>query len=124
MTATTDTMLFDGADHVASVAEGYEERLAKVRERYDAYHPDCQRRYAADEYRDTQARIRGARKFLAGDYDATYCSGLGWDTVEAWRAHYADDTLRAALHHLVWAECYAGMIDRDAAKSVDPWNNR
>ena len=122
MTATTETALIDGAAHVASIAEGYEARLAVVRERYAAYHPEMHcRRYVADEYRDTQARIRGARKFLAGDYDATYCTGLGFDTLEDWRTHYADDTLRAALHHLVWAEHYAGLYDRETARAADPW---
>jgi len=111
-------------EHITSTIAQYEARLAAVRERYDAYHPEmASRRYVADEYRDTQARIRGAQKFLAGDYDATYCSGLGFATVEEWRAHYADDTLRAALHHLVWAEHYAGLIDRDSAFAADPWRN-
>jgi hypothetical protein len=117
--------LFTAEEHITSSIAQYELRLVAVRERYDAYHPEMHcRRYVADEYRDTQARIRGAQKFLAGDYDATYCTGLGFDTVEAWRAHYADDTLRAALHHLVWAEHYAGLRDREAARSADPWNNR
>ena len=117
----TTAALFTAEDHITAAITQYEARLTVVRERYDAYHPDCMRRYVSDEYRDTQSRIRGAQKFLAGDYDATYCSGLGWDTVEEWRAHYADDTLRAALHHLVWAEHYAGLHDRETAHATDPW---
>ena len=119
----TDTALFTGPEMVEATIGEYEARLARVRERYDAYHPEmASRRYVADEYRDTQARITGTRKFLAGDYDATYCSGLGFATVGEWRVHYADDTLRAALHHLLWAEHYAGLRDRESTRELDPWN--
>ena len=124
MTATTEAMLFDGADHVASIAEEYKARLTVVLERYKAFHPDCQRRYAADEYHAACDRLRGAAAFLAGEYDRTYCSGLGYATVEDWRVHYAADSLRSALHSIVWAEHYAGMYDRETARAADPWNNR
>jgi hypothetical protein len=119
-----ETALFTDEEHITTTIADYEARLARVRERYDAYHLDMHsRRYVGDEYRDTQSRIVGTRKFLAGDYDATYCSGLGFATVEKWRAHYADDTLRAALHHLLWAEHYAGLRDRDSTRAFDPWNS-
>ncbi len=121
MTATTETSLIDGAAHVTSVAEEYEARLGVVRERYQNYHPDVQRRYAADEWHAARDRIRGARAFLAGDYDRTYCSGLGYDTLEDWRVHYAADSLRSALHSIVWAEHYAGLYDRETARAADPW---
>ena len=124
MTATTETAPFHGADLVTSIANEYKARLTAVLERYKAFHPDCQRRYAADEYHAACDRLRGAAAFLAGDYDGTYCSGLGYATVEDWRVHYANDSLRSALHSLIWAEHYAGLIDRDAAHAADPWNNR
>jgi hypothetical protein len=124
MTATMETALIDGVAHVASIAEEYKTRLAAVRERITSYHPDCQYRYASDEYHQAAHRMRGAAEFLAGDYDRTYCSGLGYATVEDWRVHYAADALRTALHHIVWAEHYAGLTDRETASSADPWNNR
>lgn len=123
--AMTDGMLFTGAETIEATIAAYEARLAAVRERYDAYHPDMHsRRYVADEYRSTSDRIRGARSFLAGEYDRTYCSGLGFGTLQDWQVHYADDALRTALHHLVWAEHYAGLRDRESARAEDPWSKR
>jgi hypothetical protein len=64
-----------------------------------------------------------ASPWLAGYYDQTYAGphpSFG-ATVEDFRIHYADDALRMALHHLVWAEHYAGLRDRDSARSADPF---
>ena len=72
MTATTEAALFDGADHVTSVAEEYKTRLTAVKDRIDAYHADCMRRYATDEYHAAAARLRCAAGWLAGDYDVSY----------------------------------------------------
>ena len=123
MTATTESMLFDGAGHVASIAEEYKTRLTAVKERIDAYNADCMRRYATDEYHAAAARIRGAAQWLAGDYDVSYAGphpSFG-SSLEDFRVHYANDSLRAALHSLVWAEHYAGLYDRETAISADPW---
>ena len=125
MTATTEAMLFDGAGHVASIAEEYKSRLAAVKARIDAYNADCMRRYATDEYHAAAARLRGAAQFLAGDYDGTYAGphpSFG-SSLEDFRVHYANDSLRAALHSLIWAEHYAGLRDRDSARAFDPWNS-
>ena len=123
MTATTDTMLFDGADHVAGIAGEYKTRLTAVKARIDAYHADCMRRYATDEYHAAAARIRGAAQWLAGEYDGTYAGphpSFG-STLQDFRVHYANDSLRAALHSLVWAEHHAGLRDRESANAADPW---
>ena len=57
-----------------------------------------------------------------GEFDGTYAGPWGpYSDVQGYREHYADDTLRAALHHLVWAEHFAGLRDRDSAMSLDPW---
>jgi hypothetical protein len=113
--------LFTNDDLFADRFAGLEGRLAQVRERYDTYHTDCSRRYVADESRSARDRLDGARKYLAGEYDRTYTSGLGFATVEDWRANYADDALQAAEHHLVWAEYYAGLRTRDDAQAADPY---
>ena len=126
MTATTETMLFDGADHVAEVAEEYKTRLTAVKARIDAYECDGGRRYATDEYHAAAQRLRGAAGWLAGDYDVSYAGphpSFG-STLQDFRVHYANDSLRTALHHIVWAESYAGLRDRESAISADPWNNR
>src|SRR5690348_9617001 len=98
----TDTALFTAEEHITSTIAAYEARLAIVLERYDAYHPEmASRRYVADEYHTTCDRIRGARAFLAGDYDGTYpgdYSHVSFGGLQPWREHYADDSLRAALH--------------------------
>lgn len=123
MTATTEAALFDGADHVTSVAEEYKTRLTAVKDRIDAYHADCMRRYATDEYHAAAARLRCAAGWLAGDYDVSYAGphpSFG-STLEDFRVHYANDSLRSALHNIVWAEHYAGLRDRDSANAEDPW---
>jgi hypothetical protein len=120
----TEQALFSGEDVVNGTIAAYEARMAAVRERYDAYHPDCTRRYVADEYRNVSDRIRGARAFLAGEYDRTYpgdSSHVSFGGLNGWRVHYADDAVRTALHHLVWAEHYAGLRDRESARSEDPF---
>jgi hypothetical protein len=121
----TDTALFTGEELVNATISEYKQRLSVVKQRYDEYHPDmASRRYVADEYHATADRLRGAAGFLAGDYDGTYCSGLpGIDSLETYRVHYADDSLRAALHSLVWAECYAGLRTRDEAQAADPYRH-
>lgn len=122
----SDTALFTGEEHVTATLDEYKARLAAVRERYDAYHPDMySRRSVADEYHLVADRLRGAAGFLAGDYDRTYAGphpSFG-TSLQDFRVHYADDSLRAALHSLVWAEHYAGLITRDEARSSDPWNH-
>jgi hypothetical protein len=121
----TSTMLFTGEETVTGLIAEYEGRLHAVRERIDAYHPDCSRRYATDEYHVTCDRIRGARNFLSGEYDSTYAgphASFG-STLLDFRVHYALDSLRAALHDLLWAEHYAGLRSRESARELDPWNN-
>lgn len=125
MTTTAD-MLFTGEETVNATIAGFKARLAAVRERIDTYHADCQRRFATDEYHQTCDRLRGAAGFLAGDYDGTYAGphpSFG-TTLHDFRVHYANDSLRAALHDLVWAEHYAGLRDRESARAEDPWNQR
>ena len=123
----SDNALFSGADVVNETLATLEARLKVVRERYDAYHPDmASRRYVADEYHDAARCIRGAKGWLAGDNDRSYAGphpSFG-TTLEDFRVHYANDSARTALHHLVWAEHYAGLRDRESARSLDPWNNR
>lgn len=117
--------LFTAEEHITAVAEQYKARLALVKERYDAYHQDCQRRAAGDLYHDVARNLRAAQSWLAGDYDGTYAGphpSFG-TTLQDFRDHYADSSLRSALHHLVWAEHYAGLIDRESARAADPWNN-
>jgi hypothetical protein len=121
--STTD-MLFTGEETVTALIGEYEARLDTVQQAIAERHQHLQLRYAMDEQRATQDRIRGARNFLAGEYDRTYCSGLGYETVQDWRIHYALDSLRTALHDLVWAEHYAGLRDREATRELDPWNQR
>ena len=119
-----DTALFTQQTEITETVDELEARLGKVIERYEDYHPDCQRRLVAEESRSVRDRIRGAWRFMAGDYDQTYCSGLGYDTVHDWRFHYAADALRTASHHLVWAEVYAGLRSRESAFDVDPFRNQ
>ena len=121
----TDTMLFTGEETVNATIDEYKQRMSVVKARIDAYNADCMRRYATDEYHDAAARLRGAAGFLAGDYDGTYAGphpSFGSSLLD-FRVHYANDSLRAALHSLLWAECYAGLRDRDATREIDPWNN-
>jgi len=124
MTTTTDTQLFTSEQHVQATIDEYAARLAVVRERYDAYHPDMvSRRWVADSYHDAARGVRSAKGWLAGDNDRTYAGphpSFGV-TLEDFRVHYADDALRGALHYLVWAEHYAGLITQDEARAADPW---
>jgi hypothetical protein len=124
--AMTDTALFTSEEHVNATIGEYKTRLAAVRQAVDEYHQHCQRRYATDEYHQTAARLRGAAGFLAGDYDGTYpgdYSHVSFGGLGNWRVHYADDSLRAALHHLVWAEHYAGLRTREDARAADPYSH-
>jgi len=100
----------------AGVAAGYAERLDAVLARIDAYHPDCERRWATDEYHDAARCLRQSAGWLAGDNDRSWAGQLG--TLAAFRVHYARDALREALHHLVWAERYAGLRDEESASSM------
>jgi hypothetical protein len=118
--------LFTAEDHITSTIAGYEARMDVVRERYQSYHADVQRRYVSDEWHQVRNRIVGAQRFLAGEYDGTYpgdSSHVSFGGLHPWRAHYADDALRTALHHLIWAEHYAGLRDREATRELDPWNH-
>jgi hypothetical protein len=118
--------LFTAEEHITSTIADYEARLAKVSQAIAERHQHLQLRYATDERRQVQDRIRGARAFLAGEYDRTYpgdYSHMSFGGLTGWRAHYADDSLRAALHSLVWAEHYAGLIDRESALAADPYRN-
>lgn len=120
MTATAETGAMFGTDeHVRQVAAEYGTRLDLVLGRIREYHADCQRRYATDEYHDTARCIRQSAEWLAGDFDRTWAGQFG--SLANFRAHYADDALRGALHHLVWAEHYAGLVSRDQAFTLDPW---
>jgi hypothetical protein len=123
---TADGMLFTGEETVNATIAEYKVRMSAVKQRVDEYHADCQRRYATDEYHAAADRLRGAQGWLAGDYDTSYAGphpSFGVTLLD-FRVHYAADSLRAALHSLVWAEHYAGLTDRDAARAADPWNQR
>ena len=124
MTTTTEAQLFTSEEHITATIGEYKNRLAAVKAAVDEYDQICQRRYATDEYHQVAARLRGAAGFLAGDYDTTYpgdYSHVSFGGLYPWRVHYADDSLRAALHSLVWAEHYAGLRTRDEAREADPW---
>jgi hypothetical protein len=97
----------------------YKTRLATVLERIGSYHPDCARRAATDTYHDAARQVKAAQSWLAGDYDRTWAGQHG--SIEAFRAHYAEDSLRGALHHLLWAEHHAGLRDKESARAADPW---
>lgn len=122
---TTDGMLFTGEETVNTTIADYETRLAAVRERYDAYHPDMEsRRYVADCYHDAARNLRSAKGWLAGDNDRTYAGphpSFG-TTLHDFRVHYATSALASALHFLLWAERYAGLRDAESARTADPWN--
>ena len=121
----TETMLFTGEETVNATIAEYETRLAAVQQAIAERHQHLQLRCATDEYQQTRDRIRGARNFLAGEYDRTYAGphpSFGSSLLD-FRVHYANDSLRAALHDLVWAEHYAGLRDRDATRELDPWNH-
>ena len=120
----SDTELISGEDQIREVIADYRTRLAKGRERYDAYHPDCQRRYFSDEHYNVERRMVSATKYITGEYDRTYAGphpSFG-ETLADFRLHYADDCLRDALHSLLWAEYYAGTRTRESARELDPFN--
>jgi len=117
-------MLFTGEETVNTTIADYEARMAVVKQRYTDYHPDVtSRRYVADSYSDAARSLRAAKSWLAGEYDRSYAGphpSFG-TTLQDFRVHYANDSLRGALHYLLDAEHYAGLIDRDAARAADPW---
>ena len=98
-------------------------RIGNVSEQIEGFHPLCARRHAMDARRDVLHRLAGAVAYDSGEYDATYYSGSGFD-LTGWRAHYADECLRDALHYLVWAEVHSGILTRDEAFEADPFNRR
>lgn len=109
---------------IQATAAGYDARLRIVRDRIGTYHPQCQRRYADDARRDTARCLDSAAVWLAGGNDRSYAGphpSFGM-TLEDFRAHYAEDSLRDALHYLVWAEYYAGLRDRASAVAADPFS--
>jgi len=120
----TDTALFTSEEHITATIAEYEARMAVVKQRYADYHPDVtSRRYVADSYGDAARNLRAAKSWLAGEFDRTYAGphpSFG-TTLQDFRDHYADDSLRGMLHYLLDAEHYAGLIDRDAASAADPW---
>jgi hypothetical protein len=123
-TTITADMLFTGTETVNATIDEYKARLTLVKERYDAYHADCQRRAAGDNYHDAARNLRNAACWLAGDFDRTYAGphpSFG-TTLQDFRVHYANDALRSALHYLLWAEHYAGLRDEESVRADDPWN--
>jgi hypothetical protein len=109
---------------IQATAAGYDARLRIVQDRIDTYHPHCQRRYTNDARRDTARCLDSVGAWLAGDNDRSYADphpSFG-KTLEDFRAHYAEDSLRDALHYLVWAEYYVGLRDRDSAVAADPFS--
>ena len=118
--------LFAGSELVERRAASYEARLALVQARIGAYHDEMvNRRAAMDEADQLKRRIAGARNFLSGEYDRTYAGPWGpYTDIQGYREHYADDALGAALHHLLWAEHFAGMRTRESARELDPFNAR
>lgn len=126
MITTTDGMLFTGEEAVNATIAEYKARLTLVKERYDAYHADCQRRATADGYHDAARNVRSASCWLAGDNDRSYAGphpSFGSSLLD-FQVHYATDALRSALHFLLWAEHYAGLRDVESVRAGDPWNQR
>lgn len=119
MTEHTTAEMFATEDHIRGVASEYAARLEVVRERIDAYDCTNGRRYATDEWHDVRRCFADVQAWLAGNFDRSYAGQFG--SLEAFRAHYADSSLSAALHHLVWAEHFAGLTTRDEARAADPW---
>jgi len=118
------TMLFTGEETVNTTIADYKARLAAVRERYDAYHPEmASRRYVADNYHDAARNVRSASGWLAGDNDRSYAGphpSFGSSLLD-FQVHYATDALKSALHYLLWAEHYAGLRDEASVRASDPW---
>ena len=116
--------LFAGRELVERTAAQYEARLTLVRARLDARHAEVVNwRAGMEESDQLKRRIAGARNFLSGEYDRTYAGPWGpYTDLQGYREHYADDALGAALHHLLWAEHFAGMRTRESARELDPFN--
>jgi hypothetical protein len=99
-------------DSIKATADGYCERLAAVRERLDSYDVRVVSRCdATDGHHDAMRSIRASDAWLAGEYDGSYPGphpSFG-TTLDDFRQHYAADALRDALHHVVWAEHFAGL---------------
>lgn len=108
---------------ISRQAAAIRERLAAIKKQLDGYAPDIwNRRGATDGYHDTARRLREAGKFLSGEHDKTYAGPWGpHSTLQAYREYYAADSLRDAVHYLVWAERDAGLRAEEAARSLDPF---
>ena len=122
----TETQV-NGAETVTRDADEYKARLALVKARYDAYHREVtSRRSVSDLYHDTARGLRAVTSWLSGEYDRTYAGAhpsFGV-TLQDFREHYAADSLRGVLHHLLWCEAYAGIRSEDSARELDPWRKR
>ena len=114
--------MVDGTELVVKTADGYKERLAVVSRRIDAYDCEYGRRWCTDEYNDTMRCLSNVAKWLSGEFDGSYAGPWGpYSTVHGFRVYYANGALRDSLHHLVWAEYYAGLHDREWVKVNDPF---
>lgn len=101
-----------------------EERLTAPAALLAARDPGIWHQRALSESLGQAARwIRAARRYLDGDYDGIYPGPHEplYTTLQGFREHYAADSLRDALHHLVWAERYAGTRDEESARTADPY---
>ena len=112
-----------GTEHITQAADEYRARLTLVKARIDAYHCDCQRSYALDTYDSALRCLGNVASWLSGEFDRTYAGphpSFG-ETIEDFRAHYADSALRDARRHVAWATYYAGLCTKDEAIAADPW---
>ena len=112
------------AAEIKVTARGYGDRLREVAARLAAYDTRVtSRRGATDTYHDVARSLRAVTAWLGGDYDRSYAGphpSFG-SSLQDFREHYAGDSLRGALHHLVWCEHYAGIRTAESARSLDPW---
>ena len=99
-------------------------RADACQERYNIYDARCSRRSTHDALVDVRRCLGAVDRWLAGENDQPVAWMSRASTQEGrdtYRTHYAADSLVAAEHHILVAEFFAGLRDRDSAGDLDPW---
>jgi hypothetical protein len=99
-------------------------RMATCQAAYDTYADGCNRRSTREALYEVQRNLDATGRWLKGDNDqpvALFRQYQDQEWRDAYRIHYASDSLVGALHHILGAEYYAGTRSLEEIDPIDPW---
>jgi hypothetical protein len=102
-------------------------RALACKERYDAFDQGVNRRAYTDTMYEVRRNLDAVTRWLDGTNDQPVVFFRKAQTQEgrdAYRIHYAAESLVGALHHMLSAEYYCGLRTAQEVEAEDPWRYR